>query len=145
MKKIAIIYYSIHHNNTEKLVKSIKGIDIYKVNNKNSIDLSKYEMIGFASGIFMGKFHKNIVNYINKHSKELTDIFLIYTSGSGSKSYGKKYQKELEKLELNVVDIFSCKGFDTYGFWKIIGGISKKHPNKKDIQNFNVFIKNIQN
>lgn len=39
MKKIAIIYSSIHHNNTENLVKNIKGIDIYKINEENNINL----------------------------------------------------------------------------------------------------------
>lgn len=144
MKKIAIIYSSIHHNNTENLVKNIKGIDIYKINEENNINLSKYDLIGFASGIYMGKFHRNIVDFINKHSKELNNVFLVYTSGSGIKGYGKKFQKELEKLELNVIDVFSCKGFDTYGIWKLIGGIAKRHPNQKDIEKFKLFIKKIQ-
>lgn len=75
MKKIAIVYSSIHHNNTENLVKSIKGIDIYKINEESSIDLSKYDLVGFASGIYMGKFHRNIVNFINNNSKDLKNVF----------------------------------------------------------------------
>ena len=144
MKQIAIVYSSIHHNNTENLVKNTKGIDIYKINEKNSIDLSKYDLVGFASGIYMGKFHKNIVDFINKNSKELKNIFLVYTSGSGIKGYGRNFQKELKKIGLNVIDVFSCKGFDTYGIWKLIGGIAKNHPNKKDIERFELFIKKLQ-
>lgn len=102
MNKIAIIYSSIHHNNTENLVKNIKGIDIYKINEKNSIDLSKYDLVGFASGIYIGKFHKNIVDFINKHSKELKNIFLVYTSGSGIKGYGRDFQKELKKIKIRI-------------------------------------------
>ena len=30
MKKIAIIYVSIHYKNTENFVKNVDGIDIYK-------------------------------------------------------------------------------------------------------------------
>lgn len=144
MKQIAIVYSSIHHNNTENIVKSIKGIDIYKINEDSNIDLSKYDLVGFASGIYMGKFHSNIVNFINNNSEDLKDIFLIYTSGSGIKGYGKNFQKELQKIGVNVIDVFSCKGFDTYGFWKIIGGIAKNHPNKKDVENFKLFIKKLQ-
>lgn len=145
MKKTAIIYSSIHHKNTENLVKNVDGIDIYKTNEKNNIDLSKYDLVGFASGIYMGKFHKKIVNFIYDHLQELNDIFLVYTSGTGIKKYGKDFQKKLEKSGLNVIDVFSCKGFDTYGFWRLIGGISKEHPNKKDMQKFELFIKKIQN
>ncbi len=34
MKKIAIIYSSIHHKNTEDFLKNAKGIDVYKINKK---------------------------------------------------------------------------------------------------------------
>ena len=43
MNKVAIIYSSIHHNNTEKLLKSAKGIDIYNINEISNLDFSKYE------------------------------------------------------------------------------------------------------
>ena len=29
---------------------------------------------------------------------------------------------------------FQCKGFDTYGPFKLIGGIAKGHPDQKDIR-----------
>ena len=33
----------------------------------------------------------------------------------------------------NIVGRFSCKGFDTFGPFKLIGGVSKGHPDEKDI------------
>lgn len=75
---------------------------------------------------------------------KLKNIFLVYTSGSGSKKYGKKIKKELTDLGLSVIDTFSCKGFDTYGPWKLIGGLAKKHPNENDFANYSLFIKNLQ-
>ena len=144
MKKIAMIYSSIHHNNTETLVKNVKGVDLYKINEISCIDLSAYDLVGFASGIYQGQFHKNIVHFIHQHAKELNHIFLVYTSGSGMKRYGKKFQEQLEKLGLNIVDIFSCKGFDPYGAWKLVGGIAKKHTNQKDLEQFKRFIEHLQ-
>ena len=32
-----------------------------------------------------------------------------------------------------LVGRFSCKGFDTFGPFKLIGGVSKGHPDEKDI------------
>ena len=32
-----------------------------------------------------------------------------------------------------IVGRFSCKGFDTFGPFKMIGGVSKGHPDEKDI------------
>ena len=33
----------------------------------------------------------------------------------------------------NIVGRFSCKEFDTFGPLKLIGGVSKGHPDEKDI------------
>ena len=108
------------------------------------IKLGDYDLIGFASGIYMGKLHGKLIRFIKTNQSKLKNIFLVYTSGSGSKKYGKKIKKELTDLGLSVIDTFSCKGFDTYGPWKLIGGLAKKHPNENDSANYSLFIKNLQ-
>ena len=53
MKK-AIVYASVHHGNTEKIVKSIAEeckVDLIDAVKHSDADLSSYDMIGFASGI----------------------------------------------------------------------------------------------
>ena len=60
--KTLIVYYSYHHKNTELLVDALKSndesielLDLFK--NKNpGIDLSNYDRIGFASGIYFSSF-----------------------------------------------------------------------------------------
>ncbi len=143
MKKTAIIYASCHHKNTEKLVKSISGADgisVYDICENDEIDLSEYEIIGFASGIYKGKFHPGITRFIEKHSGELKNVFLVYTSGSGALSYGKKLREHIVKEGINVLDVFSCRGYDTYGIFGFFGGIAKRHPNKEDISRFSAFL-----
>ena len=55
----AIVYASVHHGNTEKIVKSIAEecrVDLIDAVKHSDADLSSYDMIGFASGIqFMTK------------------------------------------------------------------------------------------
>ena len=51
----AIVYASVHHGNTEKLVKSIAEgcqVDLIDAVKQPDADLSSYDMIGFASGIY---------------------------------------------------------------------------------------------
>ena len=48
----AIVYVSVHHRNTEKLVKGIAEecqVDLIDAVNQPDADLSSYDMIGFAS------------------------------------------------------------------------------------------------
>ena len=53
--KTAIVYYSKHHGNTKKLLDAIAAaadIDLIDVTSDESMDLSGYDRIGFASGIY---------------------------------------------------------------------------------------------
>ena len=59
------------------------------------------------------------------------NIFLICTYG------GRPVFKSIEQVIAykhdTIVGRFSCKGFDTFGPFKLIGGVSKGHPDEKDI------------
>lgn len=146
MNKVCIIYFSFHHQNTKKLIFSYRdGIDFFDVLKVEDIDFSKYEIVGFASGIYMGKMNKILMRFIYNNINKLNKVFIIYTCGSGMKLYGKKIKNELNKKNINVIDFFSCKGFDTYGPWKIIGGISKNHPNNIDCEKYRSFIIDAKN
>ena len=53
--RTAIVYASVHHGNTEKLVKRIAEecqVDLIDAVKQPDADLSSYDMIGFASGIY---------------------------------------------------------------------------------------------
>ena len=66
----AIIYASVHHGNTEKLVKSIAEecqVDLIDAVKQSDADLSSYDMIGFASGIYFSKFHQSILEFAEKN------------------------------------------------------------------------------
>ena len=148
MEKICIIYDSKHNMNTEKLVLSLKetydSIDIIKVNNFDINTLNNYQKIGLASGIYWRKFSKNIEELLNKIlDSDVKNLFFIYTSGVGRVRYEKKLIKRLEEKNKICLGIFSCKGFDKYGPFKLIGGINKGKPNEKDIQNLIKFFENI--
>ncbi|AGM23422.1 MULTISPECIES: flavodoxin [Fusobacterium] len=148
MEKICIIYDSKHNMNTEKLVLSLKetynDVDIIKVNNFDISTINNYQKVGLASGIYWGKFSKNIEDLLNKIlDSDIKNLFFIYTSGVGKVRYEKKLIKKLEEKNKICLGMFSCKGFDNYGPFKLIGGINKGKPNDKDTQNLINFFKNI--
>lgn len=146
MKSI-VIFESIHHGNTEKIVnefidvlncESISASEVYK------IKLDNFDVIGLGSGIYLGKHHKNILNIAETMDLKGKSIFVFSTSGSGKIKYNSKLINILKDKNVNVVGNFSCKGYDTYGFFKYIGGISKGHPNEKDIENARRFAEKIK-
>jgi flavodoxin len=148
MKSI-IIYESVHHNNTEKIAKVIADeINAELVNVKDFADYHKnlddYDLVGFGSGIYYSKIHKNIKNFIEavEHINN-QKTFIFTTSGRAKKGFNKKFKELLDSKGFDVVDDFFCKGFDTFGPLKIVGGINKGHPNEKDLANAKNFAKSL--
>ena len=76
----AIVYASVHHGNTEKIVKSIAErcqVDLINAVKQSDADLSSYDMIGFASGIYFSKFHQLILEFAEKNLPDEKKIFLL--------------------------------------------------------------------
>lgn len=53
-------------------------------------------------------------------------------------------EKLLEK-RFNVIGEFFCKGFDTWGPFKIIGGINRGRPNEQDLEKAKKFANDLKN
>lgn len=146
MKKIAVVYQSVHHSNTKKVLEHLREkfeFDLFDVKQTENVNFSAYDEVGLASGIYFGKLHSKVLEFFEKHFDELKKVFVIYTCGDGRKKHGKKYEKFFRKRGLDFSGAFHCKGYDTFGPFKIIGGIAKKHPDEKDLANACVFFENI--
>lgn len=146
MKSI-IIYESIHHNNTEKIAKAIADeIDgeVVNVRNMNINDLDQYDLVGFGSGIYYGKIHKNIKEFVEKiKNANKQKSFVFTTSGRGKDEFTEKFEELVNSKGFDVVSSFSCKGFDTFGPLKLIRGINKGRPNEEDLANARNFAKSL--
>ena len=135
MKSI-IIYESTHHGNTRKLVEAIEvkyNVETVSIENAESIDLSGYDMIGLAAGIAFGKFYKRMEQFAAKIPSG-NRVFLLYTCGNPGNGYVKNITKTLESKGVKVMGSYGCKGYDTYGPFKVVGGIAKGHPTEEEIR-----------
>ena len=148
--KCIIIYESIHHNNTEKVAKVIAdeiGGELVNVRdfNKKYKNLDEYDLVGFGSGIYYGKIHKNIKNFIDTtEHMDNQKSFIFTTSGRSKSSFNEKFKDFLNSRGFNVIADFNCKGFDTFGPLKIVGGIKKDHPNEDDLNDAKKFAKSLK-
>jgi flavodoxin len=155
--KTLIIFLSIHHGNTEKIArvmgKALKG-ELLKPREVDLNTLFEYDLIGFGSGIYFGKYHKSLLNFIDelpvmKNKK----MFIFSTSGVKNgilqwpygSDFNKAIKEKLLKKNFDIIGEFSCRGFDTVGPFKLVGGISKGRPNEKDLKRAENFVKNLKN
>ena len=126
--KTVIIYASVHHNNTKELVCAIAA--------ENDIDVVD------ATKITEKEMHQSVINFAEVNLPENKDVFLICTYGG--KPVFDSIKKIVKEKQGRIVGEFSCKGFDTFGPFKLIGGISKGHPDKNDLDNAKAFFKELE-
>jgi len=133
--KSAIVYYSSHHGNTKKLVQAIaQGRDVVLIDaaSTKNADLNGYDLIGFASGIYFGKFHESVLEFARNHLPQGKKVFFLSTYGGSSNTTA--IRKEVQAKGAQIAGEFGCKGYDTFGPFKLVGGIAKGHPNAADLE-----------
>lgn len=135
--KTLIIYESTHHGNTKKLVDAIAekyGVDTVPVNSAGTLDFSKYDLVGIAAGIAFGKLYKATEKFVEEHLPPGTPTFILYTCGRLSNSYTKSLGGTLKRKNCPLLGAYGTLGYDTFGPFKLLGGIAKGHPDEEEIQ-----------
>lgn len=146
--KTAVCYCSYHHKNTLKVIEAMTDgqnvnlIDIFK---NPRADLSDYDVIGFASGIYGFDMHRSLVDFIKNNLPSDKKVFFVYTYGLKSGLGAKSAADEAAKKNAVVLGEYSCKGFDTFGPLKLVGGISKEHPTEEELKKAREFYSTIIN
>lgn len=149
--KTLIIYNSVHHHNTEKIAKAMAEVLNAKLTKPENIDLksiNEYDLIGFGSGIYFSIHHESLFNILDKMPKmKNKKAFIFATSGSWHikfcNDFNAPLRKKLESKGFDIIGTFSCRGYDTIGPFKLIGGLHRGRPNEKDIQEAKEFASNL--
>ena len=142
--KTLIIYKSYHHQNTYRLIKHLKDkynfelLDVDEID--NNLDLSKYDYIGLASGIYGFEFHKDIISLISKRNINNKKVFLVFTSCLDKASFASSTKKELLRFNNEIIGVYRAKGYTTFGPLKFFGGVNKNRPNESDFVNLDLFL-----
>lgn len=108
----------------------------------NEIHLEEYDFIGFASGICFSRFYEKITACVQEKLPIGKQVFFLYTCANNSKDFSENIKQIAIEKGCNVMGTYGCKGFNTYGPFKIVGGINKKHPSQSEIEGAITFFEN---
>ena len=137
MEKAVIVYASTHHGSTRKLAEAIASrydVHLIDATKQSSADLSAYDLIGFASGIDFGKFYDSVEQFLEKNLPENKRVFFLYTCARASNRFTETIKTAARKKEATILGEYGCRGFNTYGPWKMIGGMNKGHPSVEELR-----------
>jgi flavodoxin len=132
-----IVYASKHHGNTKKLLEAIaeqEDVELLDIAENEQYDLSGYDRIGIASGIAYGKYYPQMLKFLENNLPCDKDAFYIHTAGDPRENHADSAKKIAEEKNCRCLGVFYCKGFDTFGPFKLVGGINKNRPNTEDME-----------
>ena len=150
--KSLVIVYSYHHNNTEKIARSMaKALDapVKTPDEVNQEEIAGYDLVGFGSGIYSGMHYESVLALAERLPLVNSGKVFIFSTAAiiGESKTTKDHARLREILKsrgYTILDEFSCKGFNTNSFLKFFGGMNKGRPNEEDIRNAEQFAERLK-
>ena len=145
--KTAVCYYSRHHGNTRKVLEAMAEAgetDLIDVTARPAVRLEDYDCIGFASGIYYGKFQAGVLQFARQYLPEGRAVFFVSTYGMPRPGYTKAIRQIAAGKNCEVLGEFGCRGYDTFGPFRLVGGIARGRPNEADLEQARRFFREIQ-
>ncbi|UCG42904.1 MAG: flavodoxin family protein [candidate division WOR-3 bacterium] len=144
--KTLIICHSVHHGNTWKVARAIArelDADLIQPEQFRTGMLDQYDLVGFGSGIYIARFHHDILDLIadlpHQNGKK---AFVFSTAGNCCEDYHFAVVSVLHAAGLDVVAEFSCEGYDTYRFPG--QSVNSGRPDDADLERARQFARDVR-
>ena len=143
--KSALVCISTHHGNTDKIANAMAdalGAPVLRPEKATIQSLTEYDVIGFGSGIYFMKHHKNLLNFIGKLPvMKNKKAFIFSTAGVSDRLVEKNLSKNHRALRNKLIDKgfeimgeFSCCGYMKRGWYHPQGSRNNGRPNEEDLK-----------
>lgn len=145
--KILTIVESKHQGNTLKVAKAMARevpMTITDVKGASNYNLDDYDILGFGSGLYYGRYDKELTRFAKAINDKPRAAFVLFTSGINA--YSEKTDplvNLLKRKNKNVLGLFGCRGHDKFIVFRIVGGLNKGHPDEADLKNARDFISGV--
>lgn len=137
--RAVIVCVSVSHGNTRRVADTMAQVLGAKVVSPEEADpgqLAGAELVGFAAGVFHGRLHPRLTDFVRTLPPGRGRAFVLATSGLPElppAPFTRPLVRLLEAKGFEVEGSFSCRAFDTWTPFKLVGGINKQRPNVDDL------------
>lgn len=138
--KAVIVCASVSHGNTRRIAEvmgTVLSAPVVEPEEVDPAELAHYDLVGLGSGIFSQRFHPRL----RRFAEALPEggggrAFVFATSGlpePGFRPFSRPLVRLLERKGFAVENAFSCRGYDTWLPFKLVGGINRTRPDGGDL------------
>lgn len=120
------------------------GLELLDVTAQQPVALEDYDCIGLALGIYAFGFHRAVTEFARQKLPHGKPVFFVYTYGGFRGAGSKALAKIAREKNCAILGEFCCRGSDTFGPFRLVGGLAKGHPNAGDLENARSFFRNLK-
>ncbi|MBA9043625.1 MULTISPECIES: flavodoxin family protein [Streptomyces] len=137
--RTVIVCASVSHGNTRRVADSmaqVLGARVVSPEEADPTELADADLVGFGSGVFHGRLHPALMSFVRALPAGRGRAFVFATSGLPEiplMSFTRPLVRLLEGKGFAVDGSFSCRAFDTWTPFKLVGGINKQRPHTGDL------------
>ena len=149
--KAVIVCTSVSHGNTKRIADvmgRVLSAPVVEPEQLDPAELADCDLVGFGSGIFSGKFHPRLLRFVESLPEgERRRAFVLATSGLPElpfRPFTRPLARLLEQKGFEVGDAFSCRAFDTWLPFKLVGGLNRARPGAGDLAAARAFAERLQ-
>lgn len=135
-----VVCASKSHGNTRQIADVIGNVldaRILSPEQATPAELATADRIGFGSGIYWMAFDPKLIKCVEAlPDMNKRDAFVFATSGLPQppfRPYLRRFATLLEDTGFRVAGTFACRGLDTMGHFKLVGGVNKNRPGSSDL------------
>ena len=89
-------------------------------------------------------FARQVIAFAQARLPEGKDVFFIYTHGAPGGNFLKGIREAASARRCREIGEYRCQGYDTFGPFKLLGGIAKGHPTEAEIRNAVAFYEGLK-
>ncbi|MFG2540124.1 flavodoxin family protein [Streptomyces sp. NPDC048511] len=137
--KTVIVCVSVSHGNTRRVagrMAQVLNAEVVAPEQADLAELAGADLVGFGSGVFYGRLHPRLTGFVEALPAGPGRAFVFATSGLPEFSpapFTRPLVQLLEGRGFEVDGSFSCRAFDTWAPFKLVGGINRQRPNAGDL------------
>ncbi|WP_306317133.1 MULTISPECIES: flavodoxin family protein [unclassified Streptomyces] len=137
--KTLIVCTSVSHGNTRRVADAMAPVLEAKVVSPEAVDpaeMADADLLGFGSGVFYGRLHPGLSRFVEELPAARGRAFVFATSGLPElppAPFTRPLARTLQGKGYTVAGTFTCRAFDTWMPFRLVGGLNKRRPNTGDL------------
>ncbi|MGW6705623.1 flavodoxin family protein [Streptomyces sp. NPDC054956] len=148
--KSVIVCASVSHGNTRRVAEAmakVLGAKVISPEEADPAELAGADLVGFGSGVFHSRLHRSLTDFAGALPRSRGRAFVFATSGLPEVAFApftRPLVRILESKGFEVDGTFSCRAFDTWAPFKLVGGLNKQRPHSGDLAAAHAFAERLR-